>query len=76
LAREKKAASAALVRCRAEHYPDVNIAGILNRQERAIAYAHRFIGNLFGNLRRHRGIACFGRPSERMFGGLLSVAQT
>ena len=46
----------ALLRRLAAHYPDGVIAGILNRQERATAYGHRFTAGRVGNLRRHWGI--------------------
>src|SRR5262249_11452010 len=49
----------ALLRRLAAHYPDGVIAGILNRQERATAYGHRFTAGRVGNLRRHWGIPCF-----------------
>src|SRR5262244_3042829 len=49
----------ALLRRLAVHYPDGVIAGILNRQERATAYGHRFTAGRVGNLRRHWGIPCF-----------------
>ena len=48
-----------LLRRLAAHYPDGVIAGILNRQERATAYGHRFTAGRVGNLRRHWGIPCF-----------------
>jgi len=49
----------ALLRRLAVHYPDGVIAGILNRQERATAYGHRFTAGRVGNLRRHWGVPCF-----------------
>jgi hypothetical protein len=48
----------ALLHRLAAHYPDGVIAGILNRQERATAYGHRFTAGRVGNLRRHWGIPC------------------
>src|SRR5204863_5461943 len=48
-----------LLRRLAAHYTDGVIAGILNRQERATAYGHRFTAGRVGNLRRHWGIPYF-----------------
>src|SRR5207302_2876498 len=45
----------ALLHRLAAHYPDGVIAGVLNRQERATAYGHRFTAGRVGKLRRHWG---------------------
>jgi predicted DNA-binding transcriptional regulator AlpA len=49
------------------------IAGILNRQERATAYGHRFTAGRVGNLRRHWGIPCFEPMACAPEGELLTV---
>jgi predicted DNA-binding transcriptional regulator AlpA len=66
----------ALVRRLAVHYPDTVIAGILNRQQRATAYGHRFTAGLVGNLRRHWNIARYERPTTPSEGELLNIKQT
>jgi hypothetical protein len=55
------------------HYPDGVIAGILNRQERATAYGHRFTAGRVGNLRRHWGIPCFEPTTCGPEGELLTI---
>ncbi len=49
------------------------IAGILNRQERATAYGHRFTAGRVGNLRRHWGIPCFEPTACAPEGELLTI---
>ena len=66
----------ALVRRLAAHYPDAEIAGILNRQTRRTAYGHRFTANHVGNLRRHWSIACFASPPTAPEGELATIKQT
>src|SRR5215472_6466487 len=63
----------ALLRRLAVHYPDGVIAGILNRQERATAYGHRFTAGRVGNLRRHWGIPCFEPTACAPEGELLTI---
>ena len=63
----------ALLRRLAAHYPDGVIAGILNRQERATAYGHRFTAGRVGNLRRHWGIPCFEPTACAPEGELLTI---
>ena len=63
----------ALLRRLVAHYPDSVIAGILNRQERATAYGHRFTAGRVGNLRRHWGIACFEPTACAPEGELLTI---
>jgi len=63
----------ALLRRLAAHYPDAVIAGILNRQERATAYGHRFTASRVGNLRRHCGIPCFEPTACAPEGELLTI---
>ena len=62
-----------LLRRLAAHYPDGVIAGILNRQERATAYGHRFTAGRVGNLRRHWGIPCFEPTPGAPEGELLTI---
>src|SRR5712672_4262679 len=63
----------ALLRRLAAHYPDGVIAGVLNRQERATAYGHRFTAGRVGNLRRHWGIPCFEPTPCAPEGELLTI---
>ena len=63
----------ALLRRLAAHYPDGVIAGILNRQERATAYGHRFTAGRVGNLRRHWGIPRFEPIACAPEGELLTI---
>ena len=65
----------ALVRRLAVHYPDSVIAGILNRQDRATAYGHRFTAGRVGNLRRHWGIPCCEPTADMPEGELMTVRQ-
>jgi len=63
----------ALVRRLAVHYPDAVIAGILNRQQRATAYGHRFTANHVGGLRRHWSIARYEPPATPPDGEVLTI---
>ena len=66
-----------LVRRLAQHYPDAQIAGVLNRQGKTTAYGHRFTANRVGNLRRHWNIARFDPDSgaKRIDGELVNIRQ-
>jgi hypothetical protein len=63
----------ALVRCLAVHYPDSVIAGILNRQERATAYGHRFTAGRVGDLRRHWAVPCCEPIADPPEGELMTI---
>jgi DNA invertase Pin-like site-specific DNA recombinase len=65
-----------LIRRLAVHYPDAQIAGILNRQHRTTARGLSFTANRVASLRTHWHVPCHhpssGTPSE---GELLNVTQ-
>jgi DNA invertase Pin-like site-specific DNA recombinase len=65
-----------LIRRLAMHYPDAQIAGILNRQHRTTARGLSFTANRVASLRTHWHIPCHqpsgGAPAE---GDLLNVTQ-
>jgi DNA invertase Pin-like site-specific DNA recombinase len=63
-----------LVRRLAVHYPDAQIAGILNRQGRRTARKLSFTGNRVQGLRQHWGIDCHQPGENPTQGKLLTVA--
>jgi DNA invertase Pin-like site-specific DNA recombinase len=65
----------ALVRRLAAHYPDAQIAGILNRQGRRSARGQRFTASIVQSLRHHWGIACYQPPAESPQGELVTIAK-
>ncbi len=65
-----------LLRRLACHYPDAQIAGILNRQGRLSATGERFTANMVASLRRYWKIDRFDPPVERPEGELVTVEQT
>jgi DNA invertase Pin-like site-specific DNA recombinase len=58
----------------AVHYPDAQIAGILNRQGRLSARGERFTASIVGSLRNNRGIARH-HPTENLPDGELVTVQ-
>lgn len=64
-----------LLRRLAQHYPDAQIAGILNRQGRRSARGERFTANMVGSLRRYRGIPRFEPPTETPPGELVTLRE-
>jgi len=64
-----------LVRRLAVHYPDAQIAGILNRQGRRTATGDRFTANSVGSLRRYWKIPRFERPTTPHEGELLTIGK-
>jgi DNA invertase Pin-like site-specific DNA recombinase len=65
----------ALVRRLAAHYPDAQIAGILNRQGRRSARGQRFTASIIQSLRHHWGIACYQPPAESPQGELVTITK-
>ena len=65
----------ALLERLAAHYPDAQIAGILNRQGRRSATGERFTAIIVGGLRRYRGIPAHKPPAEPPDGELLPVGK-
>jgi DNA invertase Pin-like site-specific DNA recombinase len=65
----------ALVRRLAAHYPDAQIAGILNRQGRRSARGQRFTASIVQSLRHHWGIACYQPPAESPQGELVTITK-
>jgi len=65
----------ALLERLAVHYPDAQIAGILNRQGRRSATGERFTAIIVGGLRRYRGIPAHKAPAEPPDGELLPVGK-
>jgi DNA invertase Pin-like site-specific DNA recombinase len=65
----------ALVRRLAAHYPDAQIAGILNRQGRRSARGQRFTASIVQSLRHHWGIACSQSPAEPPQGELVTITK-
>ena len=63
-----------LVRRLAAHYPDANIAGILNRQRRSTARGLSFTAGRVQSLRYHWGIPCHEPVEGAEEGELLTVA--
>ena len=59
----------------AAHYPDAQIAGILNRQGRRSATGERFTTIIVGGLRRYRHIPAYQPPTEPPDGQLLPVGK-
>ena len=64
----------ALVRRLAVHYPDAQIAGILNRQGRRTATGLKFTAGRVQGLRHHWGIDCHQPPEHSPEGELLTIA--
>jgi transposase-like protein len=64
-----------LIRRLAAHYPDAQIAGILNRQHRTTARGLSFTANRVASLRTHWHIPCHQPSSELPEGDLLNVTQ-
>src|SRR5438876_3472020 len=65
-----------LIRRLAVHYPDAQIAGILNRQHRTTARGLSFTANRVASLRTHRHIPCHQPSSDAPAeGDLLNVTQ-
>jgi DNA invertase Pin-like site-specific DNA recombinase len=62
-----------LVRRLAVHYPDAQIAGILNRQGRRTARKLSFTANRVQSLRCHWHIPCYQPPDDPAEGELLTV---
>jgi DNA invertase Pin-like site-specific DNA recombinase/uncharacterized protein YndB with AHSA1/START domain len=65
----------ALLERLAAHYPDAQIAGILNRQGRRSATGERFTTIIVGGLRRYRHIPTYQAPTEPLNGELLPVGK-
>jgi DNA invertase Pin-like site-specific DNA recombinase len=65
----------ALLERLAAHYPDAQIAGILNRQGRRSATGERFTAIIVGGLRRYRGIPAHKPSAEPPDGELLPVGK-
>jgi hypothetical protein len=64
-----------LIKRLAVHYPDAQIAGILNRQGRLSARGERFTATIVGSLRNNRGIPCHQPDPEPADGELVNVRQ-
>jgi DNA invertase Pin-like site-specific DNA recombinase len=65
----------ALVRRLAAHYPNAQIAGILNRQGRRSARSQRFTASIIQSLRHHWGIACYQPPAQSPQGELVTITK-
>jgi hypothetical protein len=65
----------ALVRRLAAHYPDAQIAGILNRQGRRSARGQRFTASIVQSLRHHWGIPRYQPPAESPQGELVTITK-
>jgi DNA invertase Pin-like site-specific DNA recombinase len=65
----------ALLRRLAAHYPDAQIAGILNRQGRRSARGQRFTASIVQSLRHHWGIACYQPPATPPGGELVTITK-
>ena len=65
----------ALVRRLAAHYPDAQIAGILNRQGRRSARGQRFTASIVQGLRHHWGIPRYQPPAESPQGELVTITK-
>jgi DNA invertase Pin-like site-specific DNA recombinase len=65
----------ALVRRLAAHYPDAQIAGILNRQGRRSARGQRFTASIVQSLRHHWGIPRFQPPAESPQGEVVTITK-
>jgi DNA invertase Pin-like site-specific DNA recombinase len=66
----------ALVRRLAAHYPDAQIAGILNRQGRRSARGQRFTASIVQSLRHHWGIPRYQPPAESPQGEVVTITKT
>ena len=64
-----------LLRRLAVHYPDAQIAGILNRQHRTTARGMSFTASRVQSLRYHRGIPCHQPGDDLPEGDLLNVTE-
>jgi DNA invertase Pin-like site-specific DNA recombinase len=64
-----------LIRRLAVHYPDAQIAGILNRQHRTTARGLSFTANRVASLRTHWRIDCHQPSDQTPEGELLNVTQ-
>jgi DNA invertase Pin-like site-specific DNA recombinase len=64
-----------LIRRLAAHYPDAQIAGILNRQERRTARGLSYTASRVQSTRFHWGIPCHQKNTEPREGELVTVAQ-
>src|SRR5436190_3265935 len=64
-----------LIRRLAVHYPDAQIAGILNRQHRTTARGLSFTASRVASLRTHWHIPCHQPSSQPAEGDLLNVTQ-
>jgi DNA invertase Pin-like site-specific DNA recombinase len=65
----------ALVRRLAAHYPDAQIAGILNRQGRRSARGQRFTASIVQSLRHHWAIPRYQPPAESPQGELVTITK-
>jgi DNA invertase Pin-like site-specific DNA recombinase len=65
----------ALVRRLAAHYPDAQIAGILNRQGRRSARGQRFTASIVQSLRHHWDIGCYQPPATPPEGELVTITK-
>jgi DNA invertase Pin-like site-specific DNA recombinase len=65
----------ALVRRLAAHYPDAQIAGILNRQGRRSARGQRFTASIVQSLRHHWGIPRYQPPAESPQGEVVTITK-
>ena len=65
----------ALVRRLAAHYPDAQIAGILNRQGRRSARGQRFTASIVQSLRHHWGIPRSQPPAQPPQGELVTITK-
>ena len=64
-----------LLRRLAVHYPDTQIAGILNRQGRTTARGMRFTANRVASLRTHWKIPCFEAQHQAQDGECMTIEQ-
>jgi Recombinase/Recombinase zinc beta ribbon domain len=64
-----------LLRRLAVHYPDTQIAGILNRQGRTTARGMRFTANRVASLRTHWKIPCFEARQQVQDGECMTIEQ-
>ncbi|MGI5135597.1 recombinase family protein [Streptomyces sp. CA-106110] len=64
-----------LIRRLAVHYPDAQIAGILNRQGRRTARGLSYTASRVQSLRHHWGIPCHTKSDKPQEGELVTVAQ-
>ena len=64
-----------LIRRLAVHYPDAQIAGVLNRQGRRTARGLSYTASRVQSLRHHWGIPCHTKSDKPQEGALVTVAE-